>query len=119
MDDHASDIQVAARADERSEEILTPDALVFVEELQRHNARELLDGGSGPYFDLPRIESHLEAWLWNETFRYARVPRYPGGHHSRHRAHRDDPGSIQMKEILFLSCEARVQTRRRPLGLSV
>jgi malate synthase len=35
MDDRASDIQVVGRADERSEEILTPDALAFVEELQR------------------------------------------------------------------------------------
>jgi hypothetical protein len=35
MDDRASDIQVVGRVDERGEEILTPDALAFVEELQR------------------------------------------------------------------------------------
>ena len=33
-----------------------------------HNARELLARGSGPYFYLPKLESHLEARLWNEVF---------------------------------------------------
>jgi len=33
-----------------------------------HNARELLDRGSGPYFYLPKMESHLEARLWNDIF---------------------------------------------------
>jgi malate synthase len=33
-----------------------------------HNARTLLDSGSGPYFYLPKLESHLEARLWNEVF---------------------------------------------------
>jgi malate synthase len=33
-----------------------------------HNARELLARGSGPYFYLPKLESHLEARLWNEIF---------------------------------------------------
>jgi malate synthase len=33
-----------------------------------HNARELLDRGSGPYLYLPKLESHLEAHLWNEIF---------------------------------------------------
>ncbi len=33
-----------------------------------HNARELLDRGSGPYFYLPKLESHLEARLWNDVF---------------------------------------------------
>src|SRR3990170_3403749 len=33
-----------------------------------HNARELLDRGSGPYLYLPKLESHLEAALWNEIF---------------------------------------------------
>ncbi|HET6203051.1 MAG TPA: malate synthase A [Planctomycetota bacterium] len=33
-----------------------------------HNARELLGRGTGPYFYLPKIESHLEARLWNEVF---------------------------------------------------
>ena len=33
-----------------------------------HNAREPLARGSGPYFYLPKLESHLEARLWNDVF---------------------------------------------------
>ncbi len=33
-----------------------------------HNARALLQRGSGPYFYLPKLESHLEARLWNDVF---------------------------------------------------
>lgn len=36
-----------------------------------HNARELLARGSGPYFYLPKMESHLEARLWNDVFVHA------------------------------------------------
>ncbi len=36
-----------------------------------HNAAELLARGTGPYFYLPKIESHLEARLWNDVFVYA------------------------------------------------
>jgi len=44
-----------------------------------HNAAKLLDKGSGPYFYLPKLESHLEARLWNEVFNLAQdllaIPR--------------------------------------------
>jgi malate synthase len=44
-----------------------------------HNAKELLSRGSGPYFYLPKMESHLEARLWNDIFLLAQeelgVPR--------------------------------------------
>ncbi|MDR0343188.1 MAG: malate synthase A [Nocardiopsaceae bacterium] len=44
-----------------------------------HCARVQLDKGSGPYFYLPKIESHLEARLWNDVFNYAQdslgIPR--------------------------------------------
>ena len=33
-----------------------------------HNAKELLGSGTGPYFYLPKMESHLEARLWNDIF---------------------------------------------------
>jgi len=33
-----------------------------------HNAKELIARGSGPYFYLPKMESHLEARLWNDVF---------------------------------------------------
>ena len=36
-----------------------------------HNARRLLDRRTGPYFYLPKLESHLEARLWNEVFQRA------------------------------------------------
>jgi malate synthase len=36
-----------------------------------HNAAELLERGSGPYFYLPKTESHLEARLWNDVFTFA------------------------------------------------
>ncbi|SDX92698.1 malate synthase A [Hymenobacter psychrophilus] len=36
-----------------------------------HNAHELCARGSGPYFYLPKIESHLEARLWNDVFGFA------------------------------------------------
>ncbi len=35
------------------------------------NAKELLARGSGPYFYLPKMESYLEARLWNDIFNYA------------------------------------------------
>jgi malate synthase len=44
-----------------------------------HNARELLKHGTGPYFYLPKMESHLEARLWNDVFLFAQeqlsIPR--------------------------------------------
>ncbi len=36
-----------------------------------HNAKALLAQGSGPYFYLPKMESHLEARLWNDVFNIA------------------------------------------------
>lgn len=36
-----------------------------------HNAKNLVEKGSGPYFYLPKLESHLEARLWNDVFVFA------------------------------------------------
>ncbi|MBM7503952.1 malate synthase A [Agromyces aurantiacus] len=36
-----------------------------------HTARPLLDRGDGPFYYLPKLESHLEARLWNEVFAFA------------------------------------------------
>jgi malate synthase len=36
-----------------------------------HNAKELLERGSGPYFYLPKLEGHREARLWNDVFTFA------------------------------------------------
>jgi malate synthase len=44
-----------------------------------HNARALLERGTGPYFYLPKLESHIEARLWNDVFNFAQdrlsIPR--------------------------------------------
>ena len=44
-----------------------------------HNARELVERGSGPYFYLPKLQSHHEARLWNDVFNHAQgsvgIPR--------------------------------------------
>ena len=44
-----------------------------------HNAEELIRRGTGPYFYLPKMESHLEARLWNDVFCFAQdrlhIPR--------------------------------------------
>ena len=36
-----------------------------------HNAKEALERGTGPYFYLPKLESHVEARLWNSVFNWA------------------------------------------------
>ena len=38
-----------------------------------HNAKELVARGTGPYFYLPKLESHLEARLWNSVFLHAQA----------------------------------------------
>jgi len=44
-----------------------------------HNAKKLIDKGSGPYFYLPKLENHKEARLWNDIFNfsqdYMNIPR--------------------------------------------
>ncbi|HNR23339.1 MAG TPA: malate synthase A [Steroidobacteraceae bacterium] len=48
-----------------------PGALVDFGLYLFHNARELLARGTGPYFYLPKLESHHEARLWAEVFAFA------------------------------------------------
>ncbi|MGY0070779.1 malate synthase A [Streptomyces sp. QTS137] len=56
-----------------------PGALVDFGLYFFHNAQRLIDLGKGPYFYLPKTESHLEARLWNDVFvfaqDYAGIPR--------------------------------------------
>ncbi|MFF5637755.1 malate synthase A [Streptomyces sp. NPDC012825] len=56
-----------------------PGALVDFGLYFFHNAQRLIDLGKGPYFYLPKTESHLEARLWNEIFVFAQeyvgIPR--------------------------------------------
>ncbi|HEX6358281.1 malate synthase A [Actinophytocola sp.] len=67
-----------------------------------HNAQALLDKGSGPYFYLPKMESHLEARLWNDVFTYAQEAR--GIPHGTVRATvliETIPAAFEMEEILY------------------
>jgi malate synthase len=67
-----------------------------------HNARELLERGSGPYFYLPKMESHLEARLWNDVFTFAQ--QRLGIPHGTVRATvliETIPAAFEMEEILY------------------
>jgi malate synthase len=48
-----------------------PGALVDFGLFFFHNARALVDNGTAPYFYVPKLESYLEARLWNDIFRRA------------------------------------------------
>jgi len=67
-----------------------------------HNARELIARGSGPYFYLPKTESHLEARLWNDVFTFAQERL--GIPHGTVRATvliETIPAAFEMDEILY------------------
>ncbi len=67
-----------------------------------HNARELIARGTGPYFYLPKMESHLEARLWNDVFLRAQeklgVPR---GTIKATCLIETLPGAFEMDEFLY------------------
>jgi malate synthase len=67
-----------------------------------HNAAELVSRGSGPYFYLPKMESHLEARLWNDVFTFAQ--EHLGIAHGTVRATvliETIPAAFEMDEILY------------------
>ena len=67
-----------------------------------HNAAELLARGRGPYFYLPKMESHLEARLWNDVFTHAQAEL--GIPHGSVRATvliETIPAAFEMDEILY------------------
>jgi malate synthase len=67
-----------------------------------HCARRQLDKGSGPYFYLPKMESHLEARLWNDAFNLAQdslgIPR---GTIRATVLVETIPAAFEMEEILY------------------
>jgi malate synthase len=67
-----------------------------------HSAQALLDAGRGPYFYLPKMESHLEARLWNDVFVAAQdelgIPR---GTIRATVLIETYPAAFEMEEILF------------------
>ena len=85
-----------------------------------HNAAELLARGCGPYFYLPKLESHLEARLWNDVFTFAESyvgvrARLGAGHG----AHRDDPGRVRDGGDPLRTARPRRRAERRAVGLPV
>ncbi|NBP91322.1 MAG: malate synthase A [Actinobacteria bacterium] len=67
-----------------------------------HNAKELIARGSGPYFYLPKMESHLEARLWNDIF--VEAQRFLGIPQGSIRATvliETIPAAFEMEEILY------------------
>ncbi|MGO1974268.1 MAG: malate synthase A [Propionibacteriaceae bacterium] len=67
-----------------------------------HNARALVESGRGPYFYLPKLESHLEARLWNDVFTRAQIEL--GLPHGTIRATvliETLPAAFEMDEILY------------------
>jgi len=67
-----------------------------------HNARELLERGSGPYFYLPKLEGHLEARLWNQVFLHAQAELgLPRGTIRATVLIETLPAAFEMEEILF------------------
>jgi len=67
-----------------------------------HNARELIGRGSGPYFYLPKMESHLEARLWNDVFNFAQDERrIPHGTIRATVLIETIPAAFEMEEILY------------------
>ena len=67
-----------------------------------HNARALLDSGTGPYFYLPKMESHLEARLWNDVFLHAeRALGIPPGTIKATVLIETLPAAFEMNEILY------------------
>lgn len=67
-----------------------------------HNARELIDRGSGPYFYLPKLQSHREARLWNDVFNAAQdALGIPRGTIRATVLVETLPAAFEMEEILY------------------
>jgi malate synthase len=67
-----------------------------------HNARELIARGSGPYFYLPKMESHLEARIWNDVFKLAQEELgVPQGTIRATVLIETIPAAFEMDEILY------------------
>ncbi|MCU1382172.1 MAG: malate synthase [Acidobacteria bacterium] len=67
-----------------------------------HNARALIDAGTGPYFYLPKMQSHLEARLWNDIFLHAQAAlQLPAGTIKATVLIETLPAAFEMDEILY------------------
>ena len=67
-----------------------------------HSAKRALAGGTGPYFYLPKLESHLEARLWNDAFLHAQdAVGIPRGTIRATVLIETIPAAFEMEEILY------------------
>jgi malate synthase len=67
-----------------------------------HNAQTLITNGAGPYFYLPKMESHLEARLWNDVFTYAQERlEIPYGTIRATCLIETTPAAFEMEEFLY------------------
>jgi len=67
-----------------------------------HNAQELIQRGGGPYFYLPKMESHLEARLWNDVFvRAQELVGLPNGTIRATALIETLPATFELHEILW------------------
>jgi len=83
-----------------------------------HNAREQLARGTGPYFYLPKLESHLEARLWNDVFLTAQAAlNVPRGTIRATVLIETILAALEMDEILYELREHGAAAERRAVGL--
>ncbi len=74
--------------------------------------------GSGPYFYLPKLESHLEARLWNDVFvRAQQALGLPVGTIKATVLIETLPAAFEMDEILYELTRPHRRAQLRPLGL--
>ena len=86
----------------------------------RHNHEALAERGWGPFFYVPKLESHLEARLWNRAFEIAEEELGARARHDpRHRPDRDDPRRLRDGGDPLRAARPRRRPQRRPLGLPV
>ena len=79
-----------------------PGALVDFGLFFFHNAKRLVEQGTGPYFYLPKLEHHLEARLWNDVFVWAQEQlKLPRATIKATVLCETLPAAFQMDEILY------------------
>ena len=83
-----------------------------------HNAAERVARGTGPYFYLPKLESHLEARLWNDAFVKAQDDLgVPQGSVRATVLIETLPAAFEMEEILYEPARSLGGPQRGALGL--
>jgi malate synthase len=108
LDENPATLMVRPRALHLNEKHLclngkrVPGSLVDFGLFFFHNARQLLEQGSGPYFYLPKLECHLEARFWNDVFLMAQDElNIPRGSIRATVLLETIPAAFEMDEILY------------------